>query len=90
MAEPRTDPRARDDVPAYVVGGEAWRLRRDLQAAADILEPMARTHTDPEMRRALDVLARLCRRAVNLGNAAGPRRVPVPWWRRLARWVVEG
>lgn len=88
MDEPITDPRARDEIPAYVVGGEAWRLRREMQSAADVLEPMARTHPDAELRRALDVLARLCRRGVNLGNAAGPHRGAAPWWRRLARWIV--
>lgn len=85
MDEPRTDPRANDPVPAYVLGLELWHLRECLLEAGAIWHDLGQRHRDPEIRRAAAATARVFYRAVNGSIATTIPRAPkqLPRWRRL-------
>ena len=83
MDEPRTDPRANDEIPTYVLGMELWRIRSAALEAAAIWYDLGQRHHDAEVRRAAAATSRLLYRAVNGANASTGRVLP-----RWRRWLI--
>ena len=84
MDEPRTDPRANDPVPAYVLGMELHQLRAELLAAALAWEAVARVETHPQRKAAAVAMQRVCYRAVNAANVSSTPTLSR--WRRV--WLA--
>lgn len=91
MSEPITDPRANELIPAYVVGTQAWRIRKQIHHAAVIWEGISKSHRDPDIRQAATETSALLYLIVGLSNAAGPPELTprLSWWRRVLLALVS-
>jgi hypothetical protein len=71
---------------------ELLRMRADIDALAQKIRSRRDASEDPEVRilaRDVELLATRCAGALHLAAAALVQLQPVPWWKRLLRWLAR-